>query len=106
MDPEFQIDRDIKLDNGKLLIGLTGWMNGCEISTDVTDYFIDKLDAQEASFIVPNGFYIHNFPGSMETTAMFRPSAKIKGGIVQSYEPEPFKFYFCFYAYFFTFLLT
>ncbi len=94
MDPEFQIDRDIKLDNGKLLIGLSGWMNGCEISTDATDYFIDKLDAQQASFIVPNGFYIHNFPGSMETTAMFRPGTKIKGGIVQSYD-EPENIFYC-----------
>jgi len=93
MDPEFQIDGNIRLDNGKLLIGLSGWMNGCEISTDTADYFIDKLDAREVGLIEPNGFYIYNFPGPMETTAMFRPRIKIKDGIVQSCDEPENKFY-------------
>ena len=94
MEPEVQIDREIKLTDGKLLIGLSGWMNGCEISTNAADYFIEKLDASKVGFIAPNGFYIYNFPGSMETTAMLRPHTRIENGIVQSYN-EPENTFFC-----------
>jgi len=94
MTPEVQIDSGIKLTDGKLLVGLSGWMNGCEISTDAVDYFIDKLDARQVGSITPNGFYIYNFPGSMETTAMFRPHTVIEDGIVRSYD-EPENTFYC-----------
>ncbi len=70
----------------RLLVGLSGWMDGGEVSTGTVKFLIDKLVAQKFAEIKPEGFYIYNFPGSMEMTALFRPYTKIKDGLIQSYE--------------------
>jgi len=69
-----------------LLLGFSGWMNGGEISTGSIQYLIDKLQAPKFAEIEPQGYYINNFPGSMELTALFRPHTKITDGLVTDLE--------------------
>ncbi|MHC4628566.1 MAG: PAC2 family protein [Planctomycetota bacterium] len=75
-----------KLHNPRLLLGLSGWMDGGEVSTGTVDCLIDKLAAREFAKIDPNGFYISSFPGTMEVTALFRPHTKITEGLIESYD--------------------
>lgn len=83
-----------KLDNPRLLLGFSGWMDGGKVSTGTVKCLIDKLDAEKFADIEPNNFYIYSFPGSMEITALFRPHAKVKDGLIRSYEvPENAFFY-------------
>jgi len=72
--------------NPRLLLGFSGWMDGGEVSTGTIKCLIDKLDAEKFADIKPKGFYIYNFPGMMEVTALFRPHAKIKDGLIKSLE--------------------
>ncbi len=75
-----------ELDSPRLLLGFSGWMDGGEVSTGTVKYFIEKLRAEKLADIEPEGFYINNFPGSMEMTALFRPHTKIKDGLITSLE--------------------
>ena len=54
------------LTSPSLVMGLTGWMDGGEISTGVVDYLRVKLGAIPFASIDPELFYIYNIPGSME----------------------------------------
>jgi proteasome assembly chaperone (PAC2) family protein len=79
--------------NPRLLMGLSGWMDGGEVSTGSVKCLIDKLNADKFAEIDPNGFYIYSFPGSMELTALFRPHTKIRNGLINTYEPPKSAFY-------------
>jgi proteasome assembly chaperone (PAC2) family protein len=81
-----RIYKRAKLNDGRLLMGLSGWMNGGDISTGAVQFLVEQLGAPQAARIEPDGFYIYNFPGSMEVTAIFRPHTRISDGIVQSCE--------------------
>jgi len=70
-----------------LVVGLSGWMDGGEVSTGTVEYLVDKLKAKECAAIAPEGFYIYNFPGSMEVSALFRPHCRIENGIIVEYTP-------------------
>jgi len=70
----------------RLLLGLSGWMDGGEVSTGTVKCLIDQLGAQKFAEIGPEGFYIYSFPGSMEIAALFRPYTKIKNGLIKSCE--------------------
>jgi proteasome assembly chaperone (PAC2) family protein len=83
-----------KLNNPRILLGFSGWMDGGEVSTGTVKYLIDKLGAQRFAEIEPDGFYIYNFPGSMEITSMFRPHTKIKDGLITSYEVPTNAFFY------------
>jgi proteasome assembly chaperone (PAC2) family protein len=83
-----------KLRNPRLLLGLSGWMDGGEVSTGSVKCLIDKLGAEKFAQIDPNGFYIYSFPGSMELTALFRPHTRIKNGLVQTYD-TPISAFYC-----------
>jgi hypothetical protein len=76
-----------ELNQASLLLGLSGWMNGGEASLGTIKYLSEKFKAQEIAAINPEGFYIYNFPGSMEMSAMFRPHTKIEYGLIKEYEP-------------------
>lgn len=76
-----------KLNNPRLLLGFSGWMDGGDVSTGTIRYLVEKLRAEKFAQIEPEGFYIYNFPGSMEISALFRPYTKIENGLVQTYEP-------------------
>lgn len=82
------------LESPSLLMGLTGWMDGGNVSTSSVQYMIDMLDAVPVAEIAPDGFYINNFPGTMEISAIFRPSVQIKDGVIESYD-MPENLFFC-----------
>ena len=90
---KLKIYKKPKLNNPRLLLGLSGWMDGGEVSTGSVKCLIDKLNADKFAEINPNGFYIYSFPGSMELTALFRPHTKIISGLIESYETPKSAFY-------------
>ena len=70
-----------------MVVGLSGWMDGGEVSTGTVDCLARKLHAREIGRIAPADFYIYSFPGSMEISALFRPACRVEDGIVRDYEP-------------------
>ena len=75
------------LRDATLLIGLTGWMNGGNVSVGCTECLRSELGAMPVARIQPEVFYIYNFPGSMDVSAMFRPHVKIEEGLLKTIEP-------------------
>jgi proteasome assembly chaperone (PAC2) family protein len=72
--------------NPRLVLGLSGWMDGAEVSTGTLKVLVDKLYATRIAEIDPQGFYIYNFPGAMEVASLFRPHCKIKKGVIREFE--------------------
>ena len=85
IDKVLQVDRCPEYTNGTLVLAFSGWMDGGDVSTGTVERLVDWLDADEIATIDPEAFYIYNFPGSMEVSAMFRPHIKIEDGLVQLY---------------------
>jgi proteasome assembly chaperone (PAC2) family protein len=78
-----------KVSKPRLVMGFSGWMDGGDVSTGTVKVLVDKLYARRVAEIDHHGFYIYNFPGAMEVTALFRPHCRIKKGIVREFEfPE------------------
>jgi proteasome assembly chaperone (PAC2) family protein len=78
-----------RLVNGSMLLAFTGWMDGGEVSTGTVKHLLSSLDARRIAEIDPEGYYIYNFPGSMELAALFRPHVKYDDGLVDHFElPE------------------
>jgi predicted ATP-grasp superfamily ATP-dependent carboligase len=75
----------VEFRNPRLLMGLSGWMDGAEVSTGTIKVLVDKLHAQRIAEIDHEGFYIYNFPGAMEVASLFRPHCKIRKGIVREF---------------------
>lgn len=69
-----------------LVLALSGWMDGGNVSTGTVNRLISLLDAQPFAHIDPEPFYLFNFPGSMETAALFRPHVEIEDGLVKTCE--------------------
>jgi proteasome assembly chaperone (PAC2) family protein len=67
-----------------LVLAFSGWMDGGDVSTGTVRRLVDLLDARPIADIDPEPFYIYNFPGSMELTALFRPHLTIEDGLVKS----------------------
>jgi hypothetical protein len=65
------------LDQATLVLALTGWMDGGDVSTGTVRRLVDLLGARPIAEIDPEPFYIYNVPGSMEIAALFRPHVKI-----------------------------
>ncbi|MCC6240824.1 MAG: PAC2 family protein [Phycisphaerales bacterium] len=85
MSPEvLKIHATPKLSGGTLLLALTGWMDGGFVSTGTVKQLMEGRQLTRVADIQPGGFYIDSFPGSMETTALFRPHAKYVNGLVES----------------------
>lgn len=78
----------------RMVLGFSGWMDGGDVSTGTVDYLRHAYNAEQFAEIQPEDFYIYNFPGSMEITAMFRPHARIEDGLVHDYR-EPRNRFFC-----------
>ncbi len=76
-----------EIDGARIVLGFTGWMDGGDVSTGSVKYLSEKLGARTLGAVQPHGFYIYNFPGSMEISALFRPRCEITDGIVHTYEP-------------------
>jgi predicted ATP-grasp superfamily ATP-dependent carboligase len=81
--------------DARLVIGLTGWMDGGDVSTGTISFLRKELNAVPMASIHPTGFYIYNFPGSMEFSAMFRPNTVIEEGLVTEYAPPTNRFFWC-----------
>lgn len=75
-----------RLRDATMLLALTGWMDGGLVSTGTVKHLMEGRELVEVARIEPAGFYIDNFPGSMEITALFRPHVKYQGGVVESFD--------------------
>ncbi|MCF7958130.1 MAG: PAC2 family protein [Phycisphaerae bacterium] len=82
------LHNDPKMNQPRMILGFSGWMDGGDVSTGTVGYMINQFDAHRLAEINPNDFYIYNFPGSMETSALFRPYTDIDDGAIIEYE-EP-----------------
>lgn len=72
-----------ELHEPRLVAGFSGWMDGGDVATGSIGYLVKKLQAMPLAEIPPEGFYIYNMPGMMEVAALFRPHARIKGGLIE-----------------------
>src|SRR3954465_1562966 len=75
-----------KLTDATLLLALTGWMDGGAVSTGTVRQIMDHREVKQIARVEPDDFYIYNFPGSMEVSALFRPEVKYEDGIVTRFE--------------------
>jgi proteasome assembly chaperone (PAC2) family protein len=82
-----------KMPGSRMVLALDGWMDGGEVSTGTVGWLIDQLEAQEVAHMRPDPFYLVNFPGSMEVTAMFRPHVNIEAGQIVEYQEPTNTFY-------------
>jgi proteasome assembly chaperone (PAC2) family protein len=80
-------------DQATLVLALSGWMDGGDVSTGTVRRLVDLLGARPVAEIDPEPFYIYNFPGSMELVSLFRPTLKIEDGLVVSLEMPANTFY-------------
>lgn len=78
----------------RMILGLSGWMDGGDVSTGTIDYLAERLDAKPLAEIDSADFYIYSFPGTMEVSALFRPNVKIEEGVVSSFDPPTNSFYY------------
>jgi predicted ATP-grasp superfamily ATP-dependent carboligase len=83
---KLKIEREPRFNKPRLVMGLSGWMDGGDVSTGTIKYIRRKLQAQQFAHIEPEGFYIYNFPGPMDISALFRPETKINNGLVEALE--------------------
>lgn len=77
------IDR-LELHQATLVLAFSGWMDGGDVSTGTVSRLVRLLDCTPVAEIDPEPFYIYNFPGSMEMTALFRPHIRIEDGLIQA----------------------
>lgn len=77
-----------------MVMGLEGWMNGGNVSSGAVECLIGALGANSIADIPADGYYIYNFPGTMEVSSMFRPHTIIEDGIVEEYE-DPTNIFWC-----------
>jgi len=82
-----------KLKDGVMILAFSGWMDGGNVSTGTVDWIVDTLHAPNVAKIDPEGFYIYNFPGSMEISSLFRPHTTIEEGRIKEYQPATNIFY-------------
>jgi proteasome assembly chaperone (PAC2) family protein len=77
-----------------MVLAFSGWMDGGDVSTGTVEWLVKTLDAQRVADLDPEGFYIFNFPGPMEVSALFRPHTRIEDGVIEAYQP-PTNMFFC-----------
>ncbi|HEV2294810.1 MAG TPA: PAC2 family protein [Tepidisphaeraceae bacterium] len=83
-----------RLNDATLLLALTGWMDGGDVSTGTVRRLMEGREAvTHVARIEPAGFYIDNFPGSMEVTALFRPHVRYDRGLVTEFQMAANDFY-------------
>ena len=82
-----------RVKNATLLMGLSGWMDGGDVSTGSIKYLVQTLGAPEFAEIEPEGFYIYNLPGTMNMANVFRPHTVINKGIIKSFQLQQNRFF-------------
>src|SRR5688500_7781909 len=75
-----------QLQDATLLLALTGWMDGGDVSTGSVRAIMGRREVRQVARIEPDDFYIYNFPGSMEIAAMFRPHVTYDEGVVTAFD--------------------
>jgi proteasome assembly chaperone (PAC2) family protein len=75
-----------RLHDATLLLALTGWMDGGQVSTGTVNQLMSGRDAKPIARIEPDDFYIYNFPGSMEVASLFRPHVTYDAGVVTNFD--------------------
>ncbi len=83
MAPELHLSNPPSLTNATLLLALTGWMDGGDVSTGTVKRLMENRSLSEIARIDSDSFYIFNFPGSMEIASVFRPEVKMKNGLIR-----------------------
>jgi len=81
------------LDHATLVLALTGWMDGGDVSTGTVRRLVHLLGAEPIAEIDPEPFYIYNIPGSMDVAALFRPHVKVEDGLTKSVDMPTNTFY-------------
>lgn len=92
-DDPLRIENTVHFEAGRLLLGLSGWMDGGDVSTGVVDWLASHLEATTSATIAPEPFNLYNLPGSMEVAALFRPYVKIEDGLLTEFEVAANTFY-------------
>lgn len=92
-DGQVIFQRDPGVNNATLVLALSGWMDGGDVSTGTVERLIHLLGAEAFAEIDPDPYYIYNFPGSMDIAAIFRPNIEIEEGIIKSVEMPANTFY-------------
>ncbi|GAF67640.1 unnamed protein product, partial [marine sediment metagenome] len=82
-----------KLEDGTLVLAFSGWMDGGDVSTGTVQRLVELLGADPIAEIDPEPFYIYNFPGSMEVSALFRPHIQIEDGLMTTVDMPTNTFY-------------
>ena len=88
-----RIDRCPALDQATLVLALTGWMDGGDVSTGTVRRLVHLLGAEPIAEIDPEPFYIYNIPGSMDVAALFRPHIQIEDGLTKTVDMPTNTFY-------------
>jgi len=78
----------------RMIMGLSGWMDGGDVSTGTIECLVERLDAKLLAEIRPEDFYLYSFPGSMEISSLFRPYTKIEDGLIVEYQPPTNAFHY------------
>ena len=94
MKDVLRIQAPPEIHDARLVLGLTGWMDGGDVSTGVLDYLVANVNAEKFAEIDPEEFLIYNVPGSMQLSALFRPHTRIEGGRILALE-EPRNIFHC-----------
>ncbi len=92
-DDVLRVRQPVTLERATLVLALTGWMDGGDVSTGTVRRLVDLLGAAPVAEIDPEPFYLYNFPGSMELASLFRPRIKIVEGLVAEHEMPANTFY-------------
>lgn len=87
------ISRTPQVHEPTLMLAFSGWMDGGDVSTGTVQRLVDLLGAKPFAAIDPEPFYIYNFPGTMEISALFRPHIEIEEGLLQRIEMPDNTFY-------------
>lgn len=81
------------LEQATLVLAFTGWMDGGDVSSGTVSRLVHLLGARPIAEIDPEPFYILNFPGSMEVSALFRPAVEVEDGVVKKLQMPSNTFY-------------
>lgn len=92
-DDDLRIRNYPALHDATLVLAFSGWMDGGEVSTGTVQRLVELLDADPVAEIDPEPYYIYNFPGSMEMSALFRPHIEIEDGVIKTVEMPSNTFY-------------
>ncbi len=90
---QFKLRFNPKARRSRMVLAFTGWMDGGEVSTGTVGYLAQHVGAERVAEIEPEDFYLLNFPGTMEVSALFRPGVRIRDGLIEAYEMPTNYFY-------------